>query len=322
MPVVLRAEWLGRRVVIRRVVGGLPAGPPQFSDVVGDLIGRDASTAVVETAGGDRVTVPIAHIAVAREVFPSTADVLALEAIAGRGWRAAESVEHDGWIFRADHGFTGRANSVLPLRTSRDLDGQLAAARAWYGERGLPVRIQAPLPARSLLDNVLADRGWTADVDSHVLVGRLDLLSGRGGETAPAVVVDASPDPAWWDAYRYRGGPAPPVARELLVRHERPGFASIRRDGQVVAVARGAVDAGWLGVFGVDVAVEHRRQGLARALMVALWRWAAAEHGARRSYLQVESTNVAAVELYLGLGYWRHHDYRYRNDPIAETPTG
>ena len=37
-------------------------------------------------------------------------------------------------------------------------------------------------------------------------------------------------------------------------------------------------------------------------------------HGATRSYLQVETTNDAAIGLYVGLGYWHHHVYRYRID--------
>jgi hypothetical protein len=41
------------------------------------------------------------------------------------------------------------------------------------------------------------------------------------------------------------------------------------------------------------------------------------EHGASRSYLQVETPNDAAIRLYAGLGYWHHHMYRYRLEPRA-----
>ncbi len=49
--------------------------------------------------------------------------------------------------------------------------------------------------------------------------------------------------------------------------------------------------------------------------MRALWRWGAAA-GAQRGYLQVSSQNVGALALYERLGYWPHHDYRYRTDPL------
>ena len=49
--------------------------------------------------------------------------------------------------------------------------------------------------------------------------------------------------------------------------------------------------------------------------MGALWRLGYREHGAARSYLQVETDERRGDRLYAGLGYWTHHDYRYRIDP-------
>ncbi len=48
--------------------------------------------------------------------------------------------------------------------------------------------------------------------------------------------------------------------------------------------------------------------------MVALAAWGS-ELGATQTYLQVEQTNTAALELYRGLGFWTHHTYRYRVAP-------
>ncbi len=82
-----------------------------------------------------------------------------------------------------------------------------------------------------------------------------------------------------------------------------------------VAIARGAVDEGWLGVTALHVDPAARRQGLASAIMRGLWRWAMHAHDATHSYLQVSSDNSAALALYESLGYWHHHDYRYRTQP-------
>ena len=48
---------------------------------------------------------------------------------------------------------------------------------------------------------------------------------------------------------------------------------------------------GWLGVTAVTVAEEHRRQGLATAVMAALQGWAAGR-GAASVYLQVVGSNA------------------------------
>jgi N-acetylglutamate synthase len=334
MPSVLRADWVGRRVVVRRVAGHNETGRVRFGDVVGDLLELTAVDALLDARTGP-VRVPLAQIAVARLARPSTADVLELERVCALGWRADETAEIEGWLLRADSGFTGRANSAMPLnRPPESLERTLAAARAWYAARGLPLRVQSPLPARALLDAELNERGWPADPDVHVFAARLDVLLARttpqprttalaraaplarAAQPAADIEITSAPDVDWLAAYHYRGrGALPESARGLLLRHDRVGFAAARLAGRPVAIARGAVDDGWLGVTAVEVSSQHRRRGLARAIAHELWRWARDEHGATRSYLQVEHTNQPAIGLYLGLGYWHHHDYRYRTEP-------
>ncbi len=313
MPPVLERNWLGRRVTLRRVVDRSVDGRPLFGDVVGDLVTLTARTAVLHGRDGV-VQVVLATIVAAKLAPPSTADELALEAVAARGWRPEHTAAIGGWLLRAASGFTGRANSVLPLRApGLQLDDALAGARYWYTERGLPLRMQVPYEARRLLDAGLAERGWPADVDVAVLAARLDALRSVEHPGEPPVDLRAAPGPEWFARYRGGAGLAQP-ARDLLTRHDRAGFASVTLDGHVVAIGRGAVDDGWLGVTAVEVAPELRRRGLASAVMRALWSWGSAM-GAERSYVQVSSANTGAAELYRRLGYWRHHGYHYRQDP-------
>jgi N-acetylglutamate synthase len=312
MPVVLEQSWVGRRVSVRRVLDRDPDGRLRFGDVVGDLAGLDAQTAVVQTRAA-LVEVPVDDIAIARLVPPSTADELALEAVAAKGLRPHETEQLGGWLLRADHGFTRRANSVLPLRQlGMPLDDALARAGAWYAERGLPLRVHAPVEARRLLDAELGERGWPADGETHVLAGRLDALRADVADLPPARLADA-PDEQWLARYRDGAG-LTQTGRALLTRHDRVAFVGLDLDGRRVAVARGAVDDGWLGVMAVEVEPAYRRQGLATAVTAALWQWGAA-NGATRSYLQVFGDNAAALALYEKLGYWVHHDYHYRAQP-------
>ena len=307
MPLVLEPSWTGRRVSVRRITAAA-TGPPAVADVVGDLIGLDASTAVIDTRHGP-VEVALDSVTHARLVPASTRDELALDAVAAQSLRARDTEPLGGWLLRADAGFTRRANSVLPLRQlDRPLSEALAAAHDWYAARGLPLRIQVPVEARRLLDAELGERGWEVDNHSAVYVRRLDPEPDR-----PEVEIRPEPDADWLALYRGGQGAAP-EARALLVRHDRVGFAELRRDGRVVAVGRGTVDDGWLGVMAVEVDPQLRRQGLARAVMAALSRWGR-DRGAQRAYLQVTVENTAAVALYESLGYWRHHEYHYRTEP-------
>jgi GNAT superfamily N-acetyltransferase len=313
LPVVLEPSWVGRRVTVRRVVEREPDGRLRQGDVVGELAGLDAQTAVIESRAG-LVEVPLALVTAARLALPSTADELALEGIVAQALQPLETYALGGWTLRADHGFTRRANSALPLRQpGLPLDEMLGRAHGWYARRGLPLKIQVPTEARRLLDAELAERGWPADARTHVFAARLDALTSPATPSVPPAELSARPDDAWLSLYRGGAGLEPP-ARDLLTRHFHAAFASVRLDGRVVAVARGVVDQGWLGVMALEVDPAHRRQGLGAAVMAALWEWGRTQ-GATRSYLTVLAENSAAVALYQKLGYWVHHDYHYRAEP-------
>jgi N-acetylglutamate synthase len=312
MPVVLERIWMGRRVTVRRVLSREPDGRLNLGDVVGELIGLDAQTAVIETRTGP-VEVPVALVTAAKPAPPSTADELALGAVAARCLQPADTGTVGGWLLRADGGFTRRANSVLPLRAPGvPLDDALGRAHDWYAERGLPLRLQVPVEARRLLDAELGERGWPAEAYTHLFAARLDAVHADVAD-APPVRISARPDDGWLALYRGGQGLSD-AGRALLTRHPQVAFAAVELDGEVVAVARGTVDEGWLGIMALEVAPDYRRRGLGAALTAGLWDWGRA-HDANRSYLTVLEENVAAVALYEKLGYWVHHDYQYRSEP-------
>ena len=315
MPSVLTAALLGRRVVVRSAAGPGRNGP--YRDTLGDLIHLDETTAVLDTRAG-RTELRRSEIALVRLVEPSAAHQLALEATAARGWRARTvQTSSDGWLLRADSGWTGRANSALALRTlRRPLAAALTEVGDFYREHGLPVQISVPLPAGAGLDAALAAAGWSVVDVSDVMTGRLDLMTAVAGMASPAISVEmsASPSTQWLSTARYRGGPLPDGAPALLERHDHALFASALTDGRAVGVARGALDDGWLGITLLDVEQAYRRRGVASALLRRLAA-EARQRGATRMYVQVSTDNAAAIAVYRALGLHRHHSYVYRSPP-------
>ena len=330
MPPVLQPDWQGRRVVVRRFASpgpnprANPSADPKFSDVLGDLVGMTADALTVATR---TATVVIARdeVVSARLVRPSRVDIFALERASARGWRAREVTTNvDGWLLRADQGWTGRANSALALRTlQRPLGDVLAQLQAWYAERGLPARIQIPQPAGDALGLALGRLAWIAADPTDVLICRLDLLTDRVGDRVDGRVgvnvrFDPAPDVAWLSGYHYRGGAALPAgAAELLRRHDNVVFARVDGVDGPVAIARGAVDDGWLGITAVDVHPAHRRRGLAVAVVAALVHWGV-ETGANRAYVQTDETNRPAHTLFEAMGFYHHHSYHYRSAPTLD----
>ncbi len=234
-----------------------------------------------------------------------------LELVAARGWRALEEDRLGDWLLRAAGGFTGRANSALVVGDpGRPLPEAVAAVARWYDERGLQPCAQLPGVASRAADAAFAAAGWARDEDVLVLTRPLS----RGRLDGVPVHLAPEPDDAWLAGYRHRGAELPPVAPRVLTNAEDVVFASVRltpAPAPLAAVGRGVLTDGWLGVTAVTVAEEHRRQGLASAVMTALRAWAA-DRGAHSLYLQVTAGNAAARALYRRAGLIEHHRYHYR----------
>ncbi len=144
----------------------------------------------------------------------SDAEVLALDRIAALGWSATESVRLGGWLLRASRGFTGRANSVLPLGgPGQPVDDAIAYCARWYADRGLPLKFQVPLLSDDAPDTRLGEHGLAVvDVVRVLVCDVADLVADRGG---PEVRVRPEPTAQWLAGYHDRGGDLPPHAVEV-----------------------------------------------------------------------------------------------------------
>ncbi len=231
---------------------------------------------------------------------------LLLERLGADAWPPLEQVEVDGWRLRASRGVTRRGNSALPLTDARPLE----AVQGFFTARGLPAAVQVSDPD---LDAELDARGWTLEMPTQVMIG--PLLQGLTGELAGRA--DEQWLRCWWAVDGRGGEPELEVARTCLSRITAPvGYARVRVDDRTVAVARGVVQEGRLGVFAMAVLPEHRRRGLASRLLAALGTWSG-EHGATSSYLQVRRDNAAAIALYGRHGMRAAYSYAYRYGPRA-----
>lgn len=247
-------------------------------------------------------------------------DIERIEAVASLGWQAPDTAWIGGWMLRAAEGWTGRANSVLPIgKPDRPLDEALAAVADWYAERGLPPRFQLPLPLCAGLDVSLARRGWTPYNPTAVRIAFVDRVLQRLGDpaSAPPVTLADAPTDAWLAAYHYRGmAGLPAIAAEVLMAADDPVFASVMVDGTVVGIARAVVDddqhgVGWCGITALETTPDWRRRGIGRQLMRGVVGWAA-DRGASLSYLQAMETNADAHAMYDRLGFVTSHRYHYR----------
>ncbi|WP_432546819.1 GNAT family N-acetyltransferase [Kineococcus sp. SYSU DK004] len=335
---VLRPHELvpGARVVLRH-----RRDDGSAADALGELLAADSERLVVRTRRGE-VTVRRADLLAGKAVPPPPAPraprrsraapheavgVEELELVAAAHWRPHEVERLGGWRLRAAGGFTGRANSALALGSPGvPLHEAVAAVEAFYARRGLPARVAVPHAAGTAPDGPdapevareLAALGWAVDTPTLVLTAAVDDLPGPGEVPLPAgcsVVSTAEPDEQWLAGYHHRGGPAvPPAGLRVLASADAQVFARVVEDGAVVAVARGSLGAGWLGVSAVEVAPSHRRRGLARRLLAEV-AGSGRAHRAVSAFLQVAAEDAGARALYEGAGFGVHHAYHYRVRP-------
>lgn len=269
-----------------------------------------------------------------------------LDAIAAAATPGTVELDVAGWQVKASPDLPfRRSNVALPASDATDdpdaAHAALAAVRhalAQHGRR-LVIAISSARPDADRLDAWLASEGLDLEAPVEIMVASCEDVAARtvadaAGSDGLAIEVAVGAnaiapepcgptDPAPGAHQReagYRtllrrigpGGPRTPIA--VVARTAHPG-----QPGHPVGIGFAVVDGSWVGIFGMRTAPEHRRRGIASALVGAIVR-AAAEHGATAAYLQVEDDNAAAIACYERLGFATSHRHHYRTEPAVAEP--
>ncbi|MET7373580.1 GNAT family N-acetyltransferase [Micromonospora arida] len=322
---MLRQQDVGHRIVVRRIVG-IREGRPLFSDALGELVELSETHLTLATAQGP-LRVPVAQVHRAKRVpptrRPTASAVVALERAADEAWPAPTRGRLGDWLLRSAEGWTGRANSALPIGDpDRPLAAAVDAVERWYAERGQPALINTPLPLAAPVGAELDARGWGTRPPTLVQTAPLPLpaWTPTGGQAdgwdSAVVELATAPSDEWLAIAAGRKGGLPDAARHVLTAVDQVRFAHVYAEGTLVAVGRGTVtgQGRWLGLSLIEVLPAARRQGLARRVIHELASWGVSG-GATHAFLQVEQRNTAAVALYQRLGLVTHHTYLTRVAP-------
>ena len=233
------------------------------------------------------------------------------EAACRDAWPCDHEIVRNGWLIRASGGATRRTNSINPLSGTRaGIETVLDEARAVYAGRGQSLMVRVPDIAGEM-DADLTRFGFAPGA------GETATLYARLGEVALGSAAQIGPLDAEWLAARARaiGWNAAEMAvyRQMLGLVAGPiVYAAARDEGEIGAVAYGAIAHGLLVVESVVTDARYRRRGLARRVVAALLDWGRGQ-GAAEACLQVTADNVAAVSLYRGLGFTQElYRYHYR----------
>ncbi|NOT40481.1 MAG: GNAT family N-acetyltransferase [Alphaproteobacteria bacterium] len=237
-------------------------------------------------------------------------EVLALEEMNFNAWPALKSVHYDGWLLRSTGGTSRRPNSVNCLQPGTiDLAQKIAAAEALYARWNRRVIFRLTPLADAALDALLEERGYAIEEPTFVQIADVHPYS-----TAGVRSFESAGDAWIADALRLRGLNGE-EAEAFATQHRAISIESVWAVAYIndrpAAVGVAAIERGWVGLHGIHVAKDVRRQGLARKLSEALLGFSYAR-GARRAWLQVAQANAAALPLYRHLGFQTAYGYHHR----------
>ncbi|MFP3462452.1 GNAT family N-acetyltransferase [Arthrobacter globiformis] len=263
-------------------------------------------------------------------------------------WPAPDRELSGGWVLRAAHGVTQRANSIWPrsepLGTRGERLAALRDARAWYRGRRLPVIFQVfDTPGSFELNAVLDDEGFTRQSETLIMVRTADTApasdpapaaGGDAPERGAGVEITDSPSVEWldlWWSVDGRGGAAELETARAILSGCPALYALVRDDGGgPAAVGRLAVVPGaagsWGGLYCMATRPDVRRRGYASRVQQALFQAGAAldtGNGALAGYwLLVMASNTVARELYSRAGFSEVSRYYYRQERPRRSLTG
>jgi ribosomal protein S18 acetylase RimI-like enzyme len=236
-----------------------------------------------------------------------------------RAWPALAEQRVDGWVLRFGEGLTRRANSANPLMPQPgNVDHAVADVEARYRSAGLPAIFRVPSLVDPSVERRLDALGYTAEGETRTLLASASLLDVRADE---GVVLSAKPSVDWLRVLALLQGhdedSARIYARIVDAIAVPAAFASIRLDGDIRALAYGAVHDRLLCIESVATDAGYRRRGLAARLLAALFAWGVSA-GASGVCLQVMTANGPARALYHRLGLRTEvYRYHYRRQPGA-----
>ncbi|MEO0653180.1 MAG: GNAT family N-acetyltransferase [Planctomycetota bacterium] len=227
-------------------------------------------------------------------------------------WPGEREAALRGWSLRTGTSPALRANSAFPFASDADTSEEtLGLLEVFFRERArIPAFRITPFGPCVELDQRLAEADYSLAEPTLVMTASLGSSS---SDLTGSELVGADED--WLDLLGLVASQPPRIRAHygvVLPRAPRDRVrVAVESEGRVVAVALGLITDGWLGLFDVVTAPDHRGRGHARRAIRRVHAEARAR-GVERAFLYTTEDNDRAIGLYTGLGYREAYAYHYR----------
>ena len=300
-------DHIGKRLTIR-----LHEASGGYRDIVGIL----ESPSTLRHKDGREITFSQNEIALYREIIPLSESagkgaplsirIIELEKLLNSTWSATEQFMHGQWLFRASGKYTMRANSVLPQgappfgKPEKEINEAIKDVITFYSERDLEPIFHLPLPLYEELFNYLIAHGWREKLRAQVQV--IDIPVSEI-DSDLVLEVSATCNSEW---LLVQGD------EKLLDIMDKTQalYYILKKQDTAVAVLRAGISDDWAVISRLFVKPEYRGNKFSQELMHLVFRDLRSA-GITKAALQVDLSNEAAMALYKGLGFRKHHEYSY-----------
>ena len=300
-------DHIGKRLTIR-----LHEASGGYRDIVGIL----ESPSTLRHKDGREITFSQNEIAIYREIIPLSESagkgaplsirIIELEKLLNSTWSATEQFMHGQWLFRASGKYTMRANSVLPQgappfgKPEKEINEAIKDVITFYSERDLEPIFHLPLPLYEELFNYLIAHGWREKLRAQVQV--IDIPVSEI-DSDLVLEVSATCNSEW---LLVQGD------EKLLDIMDKTQalYYILKKQDTAVAVLRAGISDDWAVISRLFVKPELRGNKFSQELMHLVFRDLRSA-GITKAALQVDLSNEAAMALYKGLGFRKHHEYSY-----------
>ncbi len=225
-----------------------------------------------------------------------------------------QQILDDGWVLRFAEGYTKRANSVTPLYPSQeDLPKKIKRCEDVYRRFNLrPIFRLTNESKLETLDRILDDLEY---IKQDTVSVRVKDISNSNLPSNNVAILDDEISEEWLDRYVH--------AVDVPVQHwntlstmldiipHPTCYAMLKAQSRFCSCGLGVLAKNYLGLFFIATAKQQRGKDYAQQLISAMLQWGK-DRGATQAYVQVETKNLNAINLYNKLGFTEVYQYFYR----------